>query len=167
MQTVLTSLTSRLSLSPSLISSKDRPFLAAALGVMRGLNVYSSDVHPLLLVAALLAPPLLTPLLPLLAPPPLLAWTARLAAAAESTGLLPLPPLHACESDCCCSRPRKSCRACFWGDPGLSLLSAALAASACLPLSMRLVPGDSCRQAQHRQSAHTLLSAQASPFLSN
>lgn len=154
--TVLTSLTSRLSLSPSLISSNDRLFFAAALGVMRGLKVYSSDVHPLLLVAALLAPPLLTPL-PLLAPPPLLAFTVRLPAVAESLGLLPLlPPLHACESDSCCSRPRKSCWACFWGEPGLLLLSPALAASACLPWSMRLVPGDSCRQAHHRAAAHKL-----------
>lgn len=118
---------------------------------MRGLKVCSSDVHPLLLVAALLAPPLLTPL-----PPPLLAFTARLPAAAESPGLLlPLPPLlHACESDSCCGRPRKSCWACFWGEPGLLLLSPALAASACLPFSMRLVPGDSCRQAHHRTVAH-------------
>jgi hypothetical protein len=88
----LTSRTSRLSLSPSLISVTDRAFFAAAFGVIRGLKVHSSQADP---------PPLL---------PPAVVLAGCLAPARGVAGapmLLP-PPLLACVSDSCCRRCKKS-----------------------------------------------------------
>jgi hypothetical protein len=120
---VLTSLTSRLSLSPSLSSSTERPFLAAALGVMHGLKVYSSGM-----------PPPLPALLRLACPP----------CACDSCCRRPRKSwLWRCCGDLGLQLLRPSLVAVLL--VGLPLPTDA--DSDCLLARMRLVPGDSCTDA--------------------